>query len=342
MKGFAPRLMDQEMNERLEDPTQGEKSQWDAFAERNRDVAATKDPYRVGQSRSSRLMRIRAPASKKERRVSLALRVIPGPSSGVKATGLRGDMVSRIPARCHTKGAHYCPSIRIARPDIHTDTHYCPSVRREDQTVDVTALPKFDMPSYKSKMTAKNVKSLALHHGIPLDLHLVALTEGWTMDKLPDDMIVGKGAGGQVFQETFSGLKGWKQRVFFLDRRAISDAMVWRHHDSDINDPILKDGFSMQDMEAITERVIDLRPVPSGLLFQGGLATTWDYSGFRPIFKDTEGNVVTMSEYLRFWHTGSREGFTFNAFSIFRCGTPAMTDGSHAKTPTLSFNKHLS
>nr|GEV54989.1 RNA-directed DNA polymerase, eukaryota [Tanacetum cinerariifolium] len=36
------RLIDQEMNERLEDPTQGKKSQWDAFAERNRDVAATK------------------------------------------------------------------------------------------------------------------------------------------------------------------------------------------------------------------------------------------------------------------------------------------------------------
>ncbi|GJW87823.1 hypothetical protein Tco_0163163 [Tanacetum coccineum] len=42
MKGFTPRLMDQEMNERLEDPAQGEKSQWDAFSERNRDAAATK------------------------------------------------------------------------------------------------------------------------------------------------------------------------------------------------------------------------------------------------------------------------------------------------------------
>ncbi|GKD10355.1 hypothetical protein Tco_1190040, partial [Tanacetum coccineum] len=25
-----------------------------------------------------------------------------------------------------------------------------------------------------------------------------------------------------------------------------------------------------------------------------GLATTWEFSGFLPIFKDTEGNVVTM------------------------------------------------
>nr|GEZ93267.1 hypothetical protein [Tanacetum cinerariifolium] len=119
---------------------------------------------------------------------------------------------------------------------------------KEDQTVDVTALPKFDMPSYELKMTAKDVKSLALCH----------------------------------------------------DRRAILDAMAWRHHDSDINDPVPEDSFSMQDVEALTERVIDLMPVPSGLLFQGVLATTWDYSVFRPIFKDTEGNVVTMSKYLRF------------------------------------------
>nr|GEV49880.1 hypothetical protein [Tanacetum cinerariifolium] len=151
----------------------------------------------------------------------------------------------------------------------------CPSLTmsEEDQIVDVTALPKFDMQSYESKMAAKDVKSLDLHHGIPLDLHPVTLTEGWTMDKLPDDMI---------------------------DRRVIPDAMAWRHHDSNINDPALEDGFSMQDMQALTERVINLRPVPSSLLCQGGLATTWDYPGFRPIFKDTEGNVVTMSEYLRF------------------------------------------
>ncbi|GJW16935.1 hypothetical protein Tco_0024371 [Tanacetum coccineum] len=206
----------------------------------------------------------------------------------------------------------------------------------EDQTVGVTALPKFDMPSYESEMTSKDVKSLALRHGIPLDLHPVALRKGWTMDKLSDDMIglyeqyfefsgirvpfstfllavikhfrvhisqlvplglnrltmfelycrslgivpsvnlfrvfykvskqghwfsfekrVGKGAGGQVFRETFSGLKGWKKRFFFLDRRAIPDAMAWRHHDSDVNDPVPKDGFQASDVQLLTERVVD-------------------------------------------------------------------------------------
>ncbi|GKF73881.1 hypothetical protein Tco_0220213 [Tanacetum coccineum] len=30
-----------------------------------------------------------------------------------------------------------------------------------------------------------------------------------------------------------------------------------------------------------------------------GLAITWEFPKFRPLFKDLEGNVVTMSEYLR-------------------------------------------
>ncbi|GJS89982.1 hypothetical protein Tco_0772618 [Tanacetum coccineum] len=204
----------------------------------------------------------------------------------------------------------------------------------EDQNVDVGALPKFDMPLYTSEMTAKDVKSLALRHDIPLDLHPVALTKEWTMDKLPEYMI---GLYGQYFE--FSGIRvpfsafllavikhfhlhisqvvplglnlltmfelycrslGWKRRFFFLDMRAIPDAMAWRHHDSDVNDPIPEDGFNASDVQILTEQVVDLRLVPFGLLFLGGLATTWDFPGLRPVFKYTEGNVVTMSEYLRF------------------------------------------
>ncbi|GJX38318.1 hypothetical protein Tco_0251621 [Tanacetum coccineum] len=210
------------------------------------------------------------------------------------------------------------------------------------------------MPSHESEMTSKDVKSLALRHGVPLDLHLVALRKGWTMNKFPDDMI---GLYEQYFEfsrirvpfSTFLlavikhfqvhisqlvplGLNrltmfdlyyqslgivpfvnffafftrlvnrdiGWKKRFFFLDRRAISDAMAWRHHDSDVNDLVPEDGFHTSDVQLLTEQVVDLRPVPSGLLFHGGLATTWDFPGFRLVFKDTEGNVVTMSEFLRF------------------------------------------
>nr|GEV31300.1 reverse transcriptase domain-containing protein [Tanacetum cinerariifolium] len=56
------------------------------------------------------------------------------------------------------------------------------------------------------------------------------------------------------------------------------------------NGPNFKDGFSEQDVQTLAEWVTDLRLVPSGLLFQGGLATTWDFPGFHPVFKDTERN----------------------------------------------------
>nr|GEW46453.1 transposase (putative), gypsy type [Tanacetum cinerariifolium] len=118
---------------------------------------------------------------------------------------------------------------------------------------------------------------------------------------------VGKGVGGQVFRETFSRLKGWKKRFFFLDRRAIPDAMAWRHHDSDVNDLVLKDGFSASDVQTLTERVVDLRPVPSGLLFWEGLATTWDFLGFYPVFKHTEGNDNILSFCLCVWGGHSPE-----------------------------------
>ncbi|GKB07456.1 hypothetical protein Tco_0835740 [Tanacetum coccineum] len=209
----------------------------------------------------------------------------------------------------------------------------------EDQTVEVAPSVKSDMHSYSSTMTAKDVKALALKHNIPLDLHPVALTAEWTMDGLTDDCIglyekyfkfsevrvpfstfllavidhfrvhisqliskqgVGPGSGGKILNETFSGLKGWKKRFFFLDRRAIPQAMAWRHHDSDIHDPPPTDGFNALDVVALTRQCIDIRPVPSGLLFYAGLATTWEFPGFPLVFKDTEGNAVTMLEYLQF------------------------------------------
>ncbi|GKB56072.1 hypothetical protein Tco_0912258 [Tanacetum coccineum] len=111
---------------------------------------------------------------------------------------------------------------------------------------------------------------------------------------------LGKGAGGKIFQETFSGMKGWKDKFFFLDRRVIPYAMAWRHHDFDVNDMLSNDGFSMDDVRTLAEKVIDLCPVHSGLLFSIGLATIWDFPGFHLFFKDTGGNATTMSKYLCF------------------------------------------
>ncbi|GJU14884.1 hypothetical protein Tco_1142850 [Tanacetum coccineum] len=126
----------------------------------------------------------------------------------------------------------------------------------EDQNAGAVPPVKSDMHSYSSTMTAKDVKALAFKHNIPLDLHPVALTAEWTMDKLTDDFI-------------------------------------------DISDPAPKDGFDEADVVTLTHQPIDIRGIPSGLLFSAGLAVTWEFPKFYPLFKDPEGNVITMSEYLR-------------------------------------------
>ncbi|GJX53011.1 hypothetical protein Tco_0281380 [Tanacetum coccineum] len=87
--------------------------------------------------------------------------------------------------------------------------------------------------------------------------------EGWTMDQLPKEVI---------------------------DRRAIPDAMAQRHYESDVYDAFSNNDFSIQDIRTLNERIIDLRLVPPGLFFGVGLATTWDFPGFFPVFKDTGGN----------------------------------------------------
>ncbi|GJT51170.1 hypothetical protein Tco_0977327 [Tanacetum coccineum] len=237
---------------------------------------------------------------------------------------------------------------------------------------------KRDMGSYISTMRPSEVKALTRNYKIPRDLHPVAVSSEWTMDRLTDEYIglyeqyfefvglrvpfstfllavirhfhvhisqlvplgltrltlfelycrsldivpsvtlfrvfyklskqgdwfsfekrAGKDFRGKILNETFSCMKKWKGRFFFIDRRAIPDAMCWRHHDSDISDPAPKDGFDEDDVIALTNQPIDIRGIPSGLLFSAGLATTWEFPKFRPLFKDPEGNVVTMSEYLR-------------------------------------------
>ncbi|GJX38064.1 hypothetical protein Tco_0251367 [Tanacetum coccineum] len=152
---------------------------------------------------------------------------------------------------------------------------------------------KRDMGSYISTMKPSDVKALTRKYKIPRDLHPVAVSSEWTMDRLTDDYI---GLYEQYFE--FAGLR-WKWRFFFIDRRAIPDAMCWRHHDSDISDHAPKDGFDEDDVIALTSQPIDIRGIPSGLLFSAGLAITWEFPKSRPLFKDPKGNVVTMSEYLR-------------------------------------------
>ncbi|GJS71425.1 hypothetical protein Tco_0704266 [Tanacetum coccineum] len=72
---------------------------------------------------------------------------------------------------------------------------------------------------------------------------------------------------GKILNKTFSCMKKWKGRFFFIDRRAIPDAMCWRHHDSDISDPAPKDGFDEDDVIRSTTSLLKFAGIPRGLLF---------------------------------------------------------------------------
>ncbi|GJU96317.1 hypothetical protein Tco_1321073 [Tanacetum coccineum] len=128
---------------------------------------------------------------------------------------------------------------------------------------------KHDMGSYISTMKPSDVKALTRKYKIPRDLHPVAVSSKWTMDRLTDEYI---------------GL--YEQYFEFVGLRLISD-------------PAPKDGFDEADVIALTHQSIDIRGILSGLLFSAGFAITWEFPKFRPLFKDPKGHVVIMSEYLR-------------------------------------------
>ncbi|GJX91612.1 hypothetical protein Tco_0344938 [Tanacetum coccineum] len=93
-------------------------------------------------------------------------------------------------------------------------------------------------------------------------------------------------------------MKGWKDRFLFIDRMVVPDAMAWRHHDSDVNDVLPDNNFSILDVRALAENAINLRPMHPELLFVVDLATVWDFPRYHPIFKDTGGNGNILKTFL--------------------------------------------
>ncbi|GKB98811.1 hypothetical protein Tco_0984948 [Tanacetum coccineum] len=165
------------------------------------------------------------------------------------------------------------------------------------------------MPSHESEMTSKDVKSLALRHGVPLDLHPVALRKGWTMNKLPDDMI---GLYEQYFE--FSGIrvpfstfllaviKHFRVHISQLMALGLNRLTMFELYCPEFRQYPIRDLFGFFT-RLVTGTWFSFKrgwARVRRLLFFGGLATTWDFPGFRPVFKDTERNVVTMSVFLRF------------------------------------------
>ena len=95
----------------------------------------------------------------------------------------------------------------------------------------------------------------------------------------------------KCFREVLSGLKHWKSYFFLIDRRAIPDAMAWRHRDSkitDVNDFPLSHPESAADR--LAEKPILLRKPLPVLLWLSGLSSVWENKHLGVILKDTEGH----------------------------------------------------
>ncbi|GKG39705.1 hypothetical protein Tco_0463850, partial [Tanacetum coccineum] len=66
------------------------------------------------------------------------------------------------------------------------------------------------------------------------------------------------------FKEVTSSLKGWKKKFFLIDLRAVSDAMPWRHTDTDLRDDF-PTHYNENDVARLAKFVVPLRLPPRHL-----------------------------------------------------------------------------
>ncbi|GJV88763.1 hypothetical protein Tco_1532701 [Tanacetum coccineum] len=116
-------------------------------------------------------------------------------------------------------------------------------------------LPKFDMHIYTSDLTSSELKEAVEEYCIPPDLHPRLPHPDMTMNRLPSQYI------GLYIEQLEQG-----------DRRAIPDAMPWRHGDTDLHDDF-PTNYSADDSARLSVVLVPLRPPPRHLLYMCGLTT---------------------------------------------------------------------
>nr|GEU52519.1 hypothetical protein [Tanacetum cinerariifolium] len=92
------------------------------------------------------------------------------------------------------------------------------------------------------------------------------------------ELRTGKVGHDKLFNKFCTSLKHWKNRFFLIGRRAIPDAMPWRHKNSSLADPPPTD-VQAEDICRLCENIIDLRPVHPTMLYEIGLTTIWKHVG---------------------------------------------------------------
>ncbi|GJR91581.1 hypothetical protein Tco_0215592 [Tanacetum coccineum] len=104
-----------------------------------------------------------------------------------------------------------------------------------------------------------------------------------------------RGLSKKFFKEVTSSLKGWKKKFFLIDRRAIPDAMPWRHIDTDLRDDFPMN-YNEGDVVRLAEFTIHLRPPPRNLLYVCGLTTACRHPERSYLIKDPNRMVVSKGD----------------------------------------------
>ncbi|GKE08379.1 hypothetical protein Tco_1411930 [Tanacetum coccineum] len=86
-----------------------------------------------------------------------------------------------------------------------------------------------------------------------------------------------------------------------IDRRAIPNAIPWRHNDTDICDEF-PNSYNEGDADRMAEHIILLRKPPRHLLYMCGLAMDYRHPELSQVIKDPEGQVITMDDFLKLPH----------------------------------------
>ncbi|GJS27244.1 gypsy type transposase [Tanacetum coccineum] len=120
-------------------------------------------------------------------------------------------------------------------------------------------LPKFDMHIYTSELTSEELKTAVNEYCIPMDLH----------PRLPPP-----------------------------DRRAVPDAMPWRHGDTNLHDDF-PTNYDEGEVARMSEFLVPLRPPPRHLLYVCGLTTACRHPELRYDIKDRDMNVIDMDTFLK-------------------------------------------
>ncbi|GJU76459.1 hypothetical protein Tco_1273529 [Tanacetum coccineum] len=175
-------------------------------------------------------------------------------------------------------------------------------------------IPKFDMHVYVSSMTSKDLTTIIKKYRIPADRHPRLPDDGFTMNNLPDTAIgiyveqleqghwfsfesrTGRRAK-KCFREITWSLKGWKNKIFLIDRKAIPKGMAWRHRDSDVSDDFPLN-YNEAHADLVAKITILLRKPPVSIMYMAGLTTEYRHPDRSQILRDAEGMEITMDDFL--------------------------------------------